>query len=180
MTRTWMLALPAAVALVFAACGGDSNDDTDADATATEAVTGSPVVSDGLGQPKSQATLPPPTAVADDEITLAVVFGSNSFSPTVAEFRDLPKTEVTAAGQKQSGVTIGVLAEKVGANGASVVTISGLRKDLKQEANTRYQLADIASTTIVALDDEGHVNLYSSSIPEGEWLKVLAGVSFTQ
>jgi hypothetical protein len=177
MTRTWMLALPAAIALVLAACGGD--DDKTDDATPNGEASPTTQLSES-GQPRADAGIPAPTKVADDGIALSVVFGDQAYSPTVAEFRELPKVEITAAGTKQSGVTITALADKVGASSAGTVTIDGLRTDLKRGALTRYRLADIGSNTIVTLDDEGHVNLYSSTIAAAEWLRVLNGISFTQ
>ena len=173
MIRSWFLALPLAAALVLGACGGgddDKKDDGDANATATADA------GDNLGQPNDDAGMPAPTPVGDEELALTVVGGESSYTPTLAEFRALPTKEINAGGKK-TGVALSTLAEQVGASGGTV-TVQGLSNDLKRLAYTRHPFADIASETVLVVDEAGHLNLFSSKLPESEWVKVVVAISF--
>jgi hypothetical protein len=158
-------------ALALAACGGGSSA---APPTATaEPPTATP---DTLQQPTPSDPLPTPAPARDEALALAVTFGDRQFLPTVADFRGLPVTSVGNSGEK--GVTIAALAEKVGAPSGALVTIQGYRSDLKTIAFVRKPLGEIASTTIAVLDDEGHVNLVSTSLPAQEWLRAVIFIAF--
>lgn len=182
MNRTWMLALPAALALAFAACGGGGGQASPASPSATTdpnaPATPAPG-SENLGQPTADTGIPSASPAADGDIALSVVFGDKTYTPTVAEFRQLPTVEITVAGTKQTGVSLAALAEKVGAPAGSV-TVQGRQPNLARLAFIRYPLADVGSTTVLALNGQGQVDLFSSSIPAAQWLKVVEGVSFQQ
>lgn len=181
MTRTWMLALPAALVVVIAACGGGSGDTANTPPSPSPDPNAPATVGAGNGQdqPTADSGIPSATPASDTDIALSVLFKDSTYAPTVAEFRALPTVEIDAAGTKQRGVSLAVLAEKVGAQ-SGLVTVQGLQGNLQRIGYVRYPLADVGSTTVFALNAEGHVDLYSSSIPAAEWLKVVSGISFQQ
>ncbi len=163
------------VGVLSAACGGSKKD---ANATgATPAAT--ETAPTGLEQPTAEdKVLPTPTKAAADDIALTVVSGEHTFAPTVSAFGALTQTEVKAGDQSYKGVTVAALGGKVSAAGGSTVTIQGIRNDGKRQGFVRYPLADIASTTVLVMDDTGHLSLASSSIPKEQWLTFITGVAF--
>lgn len=174
MHRTWIAATAALALFAGMACG--DGDDKETDATAA---TGSP--SPAI---TSEPTLPvaptrvPPTAVPNTGRALTVVAGQKSYTPTVDEFRALPTVEIDAGGAKKKGVTLQALLEKVGAGSVQFVTIEGLRANLGAEATTRYAVSGVAANTILVLDEAGHLEMFSGSIPQAEWLKGVSALSF--
>src|SRR5690606_36996520 len=162
MSRRWLLTLPLAAALVLGACGdgGDDDDDAGSDETAVPAAE---------TETPSGPGLPTPTPVADTGIAVTVIGNDHTYQPTLAEFRELPTVEIDAGGPK-TGVPLEVVASQVGWSESTVVTIQGLTADLNRVAHIRYPLADIAQNTILAVDEQGHLNLYSSVLPEEDWL----------
>lgn len=171
MLRTWIFGF-AAVALFAAACG--DGEDKNAEATAgpsAAAVTESPTL-------PPAPTRVPPTAVPNTGRALTVVFGQKNYTPTVDEFRQLPTVEIDVAGVRKKGVTLVSLVEKAGGGSPGFVTIEGLRASLGAEATTRYAIPAVGATTVLVLDDTGHLEMFSSSIPQAEWLKAVTALSF--
>jgi len=165
------LFLAALFAFAAVACG----DDTTNPAATTTGTAASPA----LPTPTVEPLLPTPTPASDTASALIVVSSKGNFHPTVAEFRQLPQVDITAKGP-QKGVSIAALAAKVGVTPTSgFVTIQGIRSDGKRGGVVRYAVADIASTTVLVLDDKGHLNLVSSTIPEAEWLTAVESVAFS-
>jgi ABC-type glycerol-3-phosphate transport system substrate-binding protein len=163
---TILLALP--VMLIAAACGGgdDSGPNDDEAAETTAAETPTPVI-----------RLPTPKPAEPDTVVLTVVRAKESYTPTFAEFRALPATEIDADGKK-SGVALTALAARVGAGPNSVVTIEG-RGATGIEAYFRGKLSDAAaSTAILSIDDQGLITLYGSAVPKEQWLNTVVGISF--
>jgi hypothetical protein len=109
-------------------------------------------------------------------IALTIASGGKTFTPTVGELTLLPKTEITAGGQKRSGPTLKALFENVSAGASGTVTIEGTRPDGKRSALIRYPLSDVGENTVLVLDGQGHVSLYSTRIPEAEWLSAIVSV----
>ena len=70
------------------------------------------------------------------------------------------------------------LAEKVQASPTSFVTVHGISSDGRRDAFTRYRLAEVGTTTVVVVDQQGYASLYSSTIPEKDWLTHVASVSY--
>ncbi|MGE5597481.1 MAG: hypothetical protein ACM3S1_15755 [Hyphomicrobiales bacterium] len=178
MSRRWFLALPLAAVLLLGACGGGGDDDEKDDQPAAEGTpTETPIGAyDSQGQPTVDQGLPMPTPVLDDGVAITVVGGDKTYQPTVAEFRRLPTIEIDAGGKK-TGVSLQTLADQVGVTGG-VVTVQGLQANLTKIGYTRHPLADIGSNSVLVLDEQGHLNLYSTAFPEAEWLKVVVAVSF--
>ncbi len=156
-------------ALAAMACGDDA---------AQPATTGTPTAP-APPTPTIEPALPTPTPAGDTASALIVVSSKGNFRPTVAEFRQLPQVDITANGP-QKGVSIAALAAKVGVTPTSgFVTIQGVRSDGKRSGIVRYPVADVASTTILVLDNSGHLNLVSSTIPAAEWLTAVESVAFS-
>lgn len=171
MSRRWFIALPLTAALLFGACGDSNNDDADGEADTESRQT----VTHG-DEEKPTVGLPTPTPVAEEGVAVTVVGGQVTYSPTVAEFRTLPQTEIDAGGTKR-GVALEVLASQVERSESSIVTIQGLTADLNRIAYIRYPLSEIALNSVLVLDEQGHLNLYGSSLPEAEWLRVVIAIS---
>lgn len=175
-----LLPAVAALALVLAACG----DDDDGPAGGFSAA-GSPSASaaDNTAVPNQQPTpdrpLPTATPASDKAVALSIAAGEKHYNPTVAEFRALPTTEIDAGGP-QKGVLLNDLAAKVGGQPDAFVSIQGYRNDLKTLAFVRKRLSEIGSNTVLSIDDQGHVNLASSALPQIEWLKAVSVIGFQQ
>ena len=175
MLRYLAVAIAASV-LLYAACGGDDAKPSPTAAANTPAPT---ATSSGLQQPTSEdKVLPTPTKADPTAVALSVVAGKQTFNPTVSDYRALPTTSVSAGGQNYSGVSVGAIAEKVSAPATSTVTIQGTRADGKRESLLRYTLSDIATNTVLAIDDSGHIALQSSSIDKELWLVNVTSVAF--
>lgn len=185
MHRNWFIALPLAAALVLGACGGGGDDDDapggdDATATADASASASPTqigADDANGQPTTNTGIPTPTPVAEDEVVITVVRGDTVYSPTLAEFRALPQTQIDAGGASKSGVSVATLAEQVGAD-AGVVLLQGLNPEQNKVASIRHTIDEVATNTVLVIDEAGHLDLVSSALPEVEWLRVVIAVSF--
>ncbi|MEO8541139.1 MAG: hypothetical protein ABI577_15460 [bacterium] len=176
MRRFALAAVPFAFLFVAGACGGGSGKDSQSketavpDAEATQNVNEQPQVAD--------KPLPTPTAVTDDLVPVVqVAFAGKLFAPTKTEFAALPKTKISAGGKDYEGVVLSALVQKAAAGSASVVTIQGTRVDNLRLGAVRFPLADVGSTTVLVMDDSGHIILASSSIPADQWLKDVVGVS---
>ncbi|MGB4862280.1 MAG: hypothetical protein WBO97_07465 [Tepidiformaceae bacterium] len=168
-------AVPLAI-LAFSACGdGDGENAADgsptdaaADATATRPVNEQPQVPD--------TPLPEPSPVADDVPVIQVGVSGKQYAPLRPEFAALPKTSVTANGKTYEGVSLGALAEAAGAAPGVVATIQGTRMDNLRLGAVRFPLADIASNTVLVMNDSGHISVASSTIPPEQWLKDVTGI----
>lgn len=166
--------------LLLVACGGD---DSEPEPTATG--TGEPlseVPTTGTGanqQPTPDRPLATPTPASDKAIALAVVAGEKHYNPTVAEFRELPVKEISAGGAKK-GVLMSDLAAKVSGKEDAYVVIQGYRNDLKTLAIIRKKLSEIGSNTVFIIDEQGHVNMASSALPQIEWLRAVSSIAFQQ
>lgn len=172
-----LLLAPAALA----ACGGSDSDDADAAATETDAgaeATGTPR-NVGLDQPVApDRPLPSPTPLPDDAPIIQVVAGASTFTPTRAEFADLPTVTITADGRQYTGVTLAELARRVSAPAEAVVTIQGTRSDNLRYGAVRYALAEVGAATVVFIDESGYARFASAAIPAEQWLHTLAGIAF--
>jgi hypothetical protein len=150
-----------------AACGGSDKKDQP---TATAEVAAIPEKSPTRVRP----TRIPATAVPATGPALFVgASGKPPYVPTVDEFRALPTTVVKG----QSGVTLAVLADKAGLASATTATIDGVPKGSDIDGVIRYPMKDIASTTILVIDDTGHISIVSDVIPETEWLTLVASIT---
>lgn len=169
MLRTLLLIVPV-FALLVAGCGGggDGKDEANgAEAGASGPTTPTP----------TPQLLPTPPKALDDEVVLSVSSGENAFTPTLAEFKGLPRTKVDAKGEKE-GVSLTALAERVSAASDSYVTLQGYRADGRMIAFIRQPLAEIGSESVLMLDETGRLYLVSSKIPEDSWLINVTMVSF--
>jgi hypothetical protein len=177
----FLLAAPAAF-LLFAACGGDDNtnpgDGAGPTATLTSAertkVALTPVT---LPTVKDQP-LPTPVKLGADDAVVSVVAGREKYQPKTSDFSALPTTEITVGGTTYKGVTLAALAEKVKAASGANVTIEGTRSDRVRFGTIRFPSADIAATTVLVPDDTGHLSLYSTTVPQDQWLVLVTGISF--
>lgn len=176
MTNKWPLLLLPAVLLIGAACGdgSDKADNPQAAASSSAAAPSAPA-----GQPTTNQPLPSATPVPDDGTAVQVVSGKEQYAPTLADVRALPQTELTINGSKRSGVALKDLVAKVPAGAAGIVTIEGTNADRSRLGTVRFKLADIADTTLLVIDGEGHLDIVSSTIPEEQWLKSVSGVSLS-
>ena len=168
MRRLPFLAL-AAFALLAAACGGDDGD-SNSDGGAAQA-DGSPTAT------PTPKLLPTPPKANDDEVILSASAGQTAFTPTLREFRELPRTKVDAKGQKE-GVSLNEIAAKVSAPAESYVTVQGFRADGRMIQFVRLPLKDIGAESILIADENGRLNLVSSKLAESEWLVNVTVISF--
>jgi len=172
--------VPVLVVLGIAAssCGGGKAGDSATAGAATPGPAGSPT---GVAnqQPTPDRPLSTPTPASDSAIALSIAAGEKRYTPTVAEFRTLPTTEIAAEGA-QRGVLLADLAAKVSAAPGSVVTIQGYRNDMATLAFVRKPLAEIASTTVFLVDSAGHLNIASTNLPKIEWLRAVSVIGFQQ
>ncbi|MCC6382599.1 MAG: hypothetical protein IT304_08810 [Dehalococcoidia bacterium] len=165
--RFWYSAL-VALPLLFVACG---DDDGGTPTTTADGGAFSPVT-------PTQPSLPTPTPVADTATVVTVVWQDKTYAPTLAELKQLAQTEIDADG-KRRGVSFATLAAKVGAQPTAFVTIQGLTADRSRPATVRFALADLATTSVLALDDQGHLDFYSTKVPKEQWMDVITGLAFT-
>ena len=167
-------AVPLAI-LAFSACGdGDGENAADgsptdaaADATATRPVNEQPQVPD--------TPLPEPSPVADDVPVIQVGVSGKQYAPLRAELAALTKALVTERGMMYDGGWLGALAEAAGADPGVVTTIQGTRMANLRLGAVRFPLDDIASNTVLVMNDSGHISVASSTIPPAPWLKDFTG-----
>lgn len=165
--RFWFPAL-VALPLLFVACGDDDGGTPTTTADNGAASTVSP----------TRPALPTPTPVPDTATAITVVWQDKTYAPTLAELKQLTQTEIDADG-KRKGVSFATLAAKVGAEPGAFVTIQGLSADRSRPVTVRFALADVATTSVLALDDQGHLDFYSTRVPKEQWMDVVTGVGFT-
>jgi hypothetical protein len=178
--RRFLLAAVPFVILAGAACGGDSDGDDQApDETPTLSPSDAVATADASNQqpqvPDKQ--LPTPTPVPDDSPVLQVVAAGNPYTPTRADFAGLPKVSIDAGGKKYEGVALATIAESAGARAEAIVTIQGTRGDNLRFGAIRFPLAEIGTSTVLVLDETGHMLLASTSVPQEQWLKDITGIS---
>lgn len=155
--------------LCVTACGGDSDEsDSQGDDPATV---------DGPTATPTPKMLPTPPRATDEEVILTASAGQAAFTPTLKEFRELPKTKVDAQGQKE-GVSLNEIAARVSAPPDVFVTIQGFRSDGRMIQFVRQRLKDIGAESILMVDDSGRLRLVSSKLAESEWLVNVTIVSF--
>lgn len=181
MRRILMAAVPFAI-LVGAACGGDDSDgDEPQQAGDTPTVSAAEAVASADAsnqQPQSEdKQLPTPTPVNDADPVIQVVAAGNPYTPTRGEFAALPKVSINAGGKDYEGVSLASLAENAGAPAGAVVTIQGTRGDNLRFGAIRFPLAEIGASTVLVLDDSGHLRLASTSVPQEQWLKDITGIA---
>jgi hypothetical protein len=100
------------------------------------------------------------------------------YEPLTDDFNQLPQETITVDGEKYTGVLLDTLALKVPADPQSVATLEGVRSDGRRYASIRFPLADIGSTTVLVIAENGHVDLVSSSIPRDQWLISVTSIAF--
>lgn len=172
--RRLLFAAPLAILALSAACGDGPDKD---EQEQTQAAEQSPVSNPNEQPQVPDKDLATPTPVPDGVPILQVVGGGNAFTPTRPEFAELPKTKLDANGKTYEGVTLAALAEKTGADGASVVTIHGTRLDNLRLGAIRFSLGEIASSTVLFLDENGRMVLASTSVPQEQWLKDVTSIA---
>lgn len=176
-----LLPLLALSGLLLVACGDDDGPSPSPSETATGVASAetSATGSAPNQQPTPDRPVPTPTPASDRAIALTVVAGEKNYNPSVAEFRALPESEINAGGPKK-GVLLSELAAKVGGKADALVVIQGYRNDMKTLAIIRKRLSEVASNTVFTIDEQGHVNVSSSTLPEIEWLKAVSSIAFQQ
>ena len=176
--RRLLFAAPLAILLLGAACGDGPDKDEQDEATAAADV--SPVSNPNEQPQVPDKQLPTPTPVPDSVPLVQVVAGGKTFTPTRPEFGDLPKTKVEAGGKTYEGVTLSALATQAGAGEGAIATIQGTRMDNLRLGAIRFALSEIGSSTVLYLDENGHLLLASSSVPQDQWLKDVTGIALNQ
>ena len=159
------------------AAGIDGRADTQTGGASEDELFGA--ASSGPGRFTPTATpprLPTPTPIPDTAVALSVARGGKTFTPTVTELKALPTIEINAGGPKK-GISMATIGEKVGANDDSIATIQGTRVDNLRLGAVRFPVADIGGSTVFVVDDSGHVALFSSSIPQEQWLKDVTSIA---
>lgn len=158
-------------AAVFGACGGD--DDEEPTPTADAGAATSPT---SVPTPRLLPTVPP-RAASDPALSIASGDATGtSIMPTVEEFRAYPTETING----KTGVTLAALAAAIEADAPNFVTIEGRTADGRRFGATRYPFADVAATTILVMDDKGHISMESSTIKKEELLDQVQGVAFTK
>jgi hypothetical protein len=155
--------------LLLAACGGDGDDGGDSADTGDQAV-------DGTVTPTPDLIATPPPA-GDDDVILTAGTVDSPFTPTLAQFRELPTITIDADGEKE-GVSLLELARQSGAPEDTTVTIQGTRLDGRKIQFVREPLSEIGEQSVLVLDEEGHLSFYSSALGEEQWLTNVLVVSF--
>ena len=172
MRRFLLAAAPFAI-LLGAACGDGEDKPEDGadtpDATLTQDSNQQPQVADS-----KMAT---PTPIADTDPVLQVVAMGQAYTPTRGEFAALPKVKIDAGGKSYEGVTLAALAEKAGAPQAGFITIQGTRSDNLRFGAVRFPLGEVATNTVLVVDESGHVLFASTSVPQEQWLKDISGIA---
>jgi len=173
MRRLVLAVTPFALLALATACGDGEKSDTPQ--TPTVEATPSTVANEQPQVPDKP--LPSPTPIPDTLPVVQVAFAGKVFAPTKADFSALPKAKVTAGGKEYEGVTLAALAEKAGGKADSVATIQGTRADNLRLGAIRFPLADVGASTVLVIDDGGHLALFSSSIPQEQWLKDVTSIA---
>jgi hypothetical protein len=158
------------VSAFAAACGGDGAEPA---TTATTAATQSPA-----GTPTPSERLPAPPVRKDDDPILSIAHRGEGKLLTLGEVKQLPTAEVQAGGKTYRGVTLSALAGVAGAAGDARATIEGRGADERQGGLWRGAIAQYGSTVVFVIDERGALNMVGSNVPEGQWLRVVTGVSF--
>lgn len=160
---------------VSVACGGGSAQPTPT-AAPTEVVT--PTTMPGKQGPVQDAPLPTPTKLAADAVAFSVVNGKTNLALKADEARALDKTTVTIDGKSYSGISITLLAQKVGAKPDSYFTAEGIRADGKRLGIVRGSLAEMGSNSVFVPLDDGHFNIVFSGLPADQWIQFVEYISF--
>ena len=175
--RQWLFILPIAVGVIAMACGGGASDGKTS-ATPTSP-SGAAAVGAGTPTPEPPAIAKPTPPLDPGAGPIFEVSAlQEKFAPTFAEFKELPKTEITVNGKKYSGVSLASLGAKVKSVPSANVTVQGYRPDFKRISFFRYPIADVGSETVLIVDSEGFVSIVSAKIPEAEWLRSVITVAF--
>jgi hypothetical protein len=177
--RRLLIAAAFALCLAGAACGdGPDKPEQTGQATATSDPNGPPPTVAENQQPQvPDRQMPTPTPVPDGLPVIQVVVAGKTFTPVRSEFAGLPKVTVTAGGTSYEGVSLEALATKAGAQPSAVATIQGTRTDNLRLGSIRYALAEIGPSTVLVMDESGHIRLASSSVPSDQWLKDITGIA---
>ncbi|OAI41393.1 hypothetical protein AYO38_03685 [bacterium SCGC AG-212-C10] len=156
------------------ACGGDDDKDDGEPTSAPAGDSGAPV---GITPTKtSPDAKPTPRPLAADAEALAVVApGKDDYVPKVSDFKGLPTKTVGS----ETGVTLATLVEKSGAATPMFVAIEGNTQNNRFTGVARYTYAEVADSTILVIDDSGHIHMASSSIPAEEWLIFITSIAFS-
>lgn len=181
MQRILLAALPAF--LLLAGCRGDdakpAADGTVAPGATLTAAERTKVALTPVTLPTvKDQPLPTPVKLGADDVVVSVVAGKEKYQPKASDFSALPTVEITVAGKTYKGVTLAALAEKVKAAAGANVTIEGARADRVRLGTIRFPAADIGATTVLVPDETGHLALYSSTVPQDQWLVLVTGISF--
>ncbi|MEX0782158.1 MAG: hypothetical protein WD557_05870 [Dehalococcoidia bacterium] len=156
--------------LLLAACGGDGDDNgDDGDNSSDQGQDGATVTP----TPKLVASPPP---AGDDDPLLTYGTAESPYTPTLAQFQELPHTTIDAGGEKE-GVSLAELASQAGAPEGTMVTIQGTRRDGRRIQFVRESLSEIGAQSVLVVED-GRLSLYSSVLGEDQWLTNVLVVSF--
>jgi hypothetical protein len=171
VTYRWLAVAFAGAALLVGACSGDGDDEPTTTATADSGLTPQATST------KVDRIVATPTAVADDSPALLVIVPDQEpFTPTVAEFRQLPTSSAGGA----TGVSIRTIAEAAGAGEDLFVNIDGIAPGETRGFTVRYPFAEIADNTVLVLDDAGHLSLASDKLPDVELLTAVSSIAFAK
>lgn len=174
MRRLALAAMPFALLALATACGdGEKKDDAQPAAAAQD--TPAPNVNEQPQAPDKQ--LPSPTPIPDTLPVIQVAFAGKVYAPTKSDFSGLPKVKVKAGDKECEGVALSALVEKAAAGTAATATIQGTRVDNLRLGAVRFPVADIGGSTVFVVDESGHVALFSSSIPQEQWLKDVTSIA---
>jgi hypothetical protein len=172
MSRLALLAcLP--LLLLFAACGGDGDDEDEGSSEDG----GAQAVPDDATPTPTPKLLPTPPAATDDEVILTAGTEASPFTPTLAEFRQLPTTKIEADGEKE-GVSLAEIARHTEAPDDTTVTIQGYRRDGRRIQFIREPLSEIGEQSVLVVGEDGRLSFYSSALGEDQWLTNVLVVSF--
>jgi hypothetical protein len=132
----------------------------------------------GAQTPTATPVPPTPTytPVPETSIVLQVAGGDELYEPTLAEFRTLPKAEITADGTKVQGVLLETLAARVSFVETATVTVQGERGG--RSGFARYPVQQMLSTTVFVLEPNGHIRMVSSAVGPAEWLVNVVSIDF--
>ena len=165
MARLLLLACLLLIPLTIA-CGGGGNDDEDAEQTEQD-----------LAATATPDLLPTPPPAGDEDPILQAAAGETVFTPTMAQFRELPWVTIDADGEKE-GVSLAELARQVSAPEDTVVTIQGTRRDGRHFQFVRGPLSEIGDQSVLVLEEGGQLSFYSTALGEDQWLINVVAVSF--